>query len=91
MLFENKDLKDDELELVGENELDDVAGGYIYDKNNNGGNYQLRYEVIDDETGEVRDVFTTMKDAREWASRRGISTESIDWNKLKSIRENRKK
>lgn len=78
-----QDIKLMEMDLE---ELENVSGGYIYKATFNGG--FVRYEVIDDKTGEVVEHFgrTELWDAEKCAREHGLSTEIISWDDVLKLR-----
>ena len=61
--------------------LDDVAGGYLYRNHDD-----LRWEVIDDKTGDVRGSFYFKSNAEDNAKELGQSKKEISWDQLDRLR-----
>ena len=67
-------------------DLDEVAGGYVYEMTDNCGNY-INSEVINDQTGNVMgNNYKSLEEAKRAAQEMGQSTELINWNKIDSLR-----
>ncbi len=80
----------DDKELTVD-ELDDVAGGYIYNTATDC-NSPSNYEVINDKTGNVMARGITSKDeAMAKATELGQSTETLIWQELDNLRKNPRK
>ena len=83
-MTDKKELKEEKLEEeLKENELENVAGGYVFhDKYGSG-----KWQVIDDIHGGIRDYeYSYKKDAQEAAAKKGLSTDEISWDQLDNLR-----
>ena len=86
-LHENKD----GLDKLNDEQVEDLAGGYIHYAGGRFGGYST-YEVIHDKTGEVLATFEgqtydAMAKAKDKAAELGMSTDSLTDNQLGAIRE----
>lgn len=83
-------MKDDMNEKKIKNEdLESVSGGYIFDVTELYGGLrclQKKWEVIDDNTGEVRGSYSSQLKAMNKAEELGLSKYQIFWEDVKKIR-----
>ena len=74
----------DKSKKMENEELKEVNGGYLF---GSGDHLNDKWEVIDDNTGEVLAKFQTWDEAERAAREQyGMSTEIIFWDKLRDLR-----
>lgn len=78
--------KINELRELNDEDLDKVDGGYLFRNHDT-----LKWEIINDATGDVIDSCMFYNDAKYIAGIYHQSTEIIEWDTLKEIREKAKK
>ena len=83
-------MSDNPLKPLGDGQVEDVAGGYLFNANDleSGGIWRLEkpYQVIDDK-GNVIERFNSHVDAKNFAKDNGYSTTWLSWPELQKLRE----
>ena len=80
---------DNPLKPLDDGQVEDVAGGYLFDTYELNGDYttlQKPFEVVDDKGNVVRRFWST-DDARQFAKENGYSTDWISLEQLQKLRE----
>ncbi len=73
------------MQMVNENDLDNVNGGYVYERKD-ATNAKHRFAVIEDETGDMIGKYSTLEKAQKEARRSGNKKKLISKEKLDKIR-----
>lgn len=65
--------------MLSDEELEGVSGGYVFE-------FDCRWEVIDDITGNVLATCALQEDAEELADAHGVSSVEVSWDKVARLR-----
>ena len=80
-------MDDDALKAIGDEKLDEIAGGYIFDSSVlSPSSYSWPWEVLNDK-GCVVARLISKEDAEKVAKAFGLTTQELDWEQVQKLRE----